>query len=145
MISICAVYPFSCSTILLSNFLCLYVSSVFLVNRCTLVLFIFSQSDHLWLSVWLFSPYCSCWCVCVCVCVLSSFSCVWLFVTLWTVAPQAPLSMGFCRREYWSGLPCPPPGIFPTQGLNPHRSHLLHWQAASSPLVPPGKPKLHEF
>ena len=33
-----------------------------------------------------------------------------LFVTPWTVALQAPLSMGFSRREYWSGLPCPPPG-----------------------------------
>ena len=43
--------------------------------------------------------------VCVCVCV---FSCVWLFATLWTVALQAPLSMGFSRQEYWSGLPCFP-------------------------------------
>ena len=34
---------------------------------------------------------------------------VWLFVTAWTVACQAPLSMGFPRHEYWSGLPCPPP------------------------------------
>ena len=37
------------------------------------------------------------------VCVLSHFSSVWIFVTLWNVAPQAPLSMGFCRQEYWSG------------------------------------------
>ena len=36
-----------------------------------------------------------------------SLSCVWLFVTLWTVAHQAPQSMGFSRQEYWSGLPCP--------------------------------------
>ena len=50
--------------------------------------------------------------------VLSHFSHVRLFVTLWTAAHQAPLSMGFSRREYWSGLPCLPPGIFPTQGLN---------------------------
>ena len=42
-------------------------------------------------------------------CVLSRFSCVCLFVTLWTVAHQAPLSMGFCRQEYWSGLPFPSP------------------------------------
>ena len=46
-------------------------------------------------------------------CMLSSFSCVWLFVTLWTVAGQAPLSMGFSRQEYWSGLPRPPPGDLP--------------------------------
>ena len=63
---------------------------------------------------------------------LSRFSCVQLFVTLWTVALQAPLSMGFPRQGYWSGLSFPPPGdlpnlgIFPTQGLNPHLSHLLH-------------------
>ena len=43
-------------------------------------------------------------------CMLSCFSCVRLFVTLWTVALQAPLSMGFSRQEYWSALPCPPPG-----------------------------------
>ena len=43
------------------------------------------------------------------VCVLSRFSRAWLLVILWTVAHQAPLSMGFSRQEYWSGLPCPPP------------------------------------
>ena len=41
------------------------------------------------------------------------FSCVWLFVTPWTVAHQAPLSMGFSRQEHWSGLPCPSPGDLP--------------------------------
>ena len=41
---------------------------------------------------------------------LSSFSLVWLFMTPWSIACQAPLSMGFFRQEYWSGLPCPPPG-----------------------------------
>ena len=40
-------------------------------------------------------------------CMLSS---VRLFTTLWTIACHAPLSMGFARQEYWSGLPCPPPG-----------------------------------
>ena len=39
-------------------------------------------------------------------CVLSCFSQVWLFATLWTVACQAPVSMGFSRQECWSGLPC---------------------------------------
>ena len=51
--------------------------------------------------------------VCVYVCVLSSFSHVGFLATLWTVAHQAPLSMGFSRQEYWSGLPCPPPGDLP--------------------------------
>ena len=46
---------------------------------------------------------------CMCVCMLNHFSCVWLCVALWTVAYQAPLSMGFSRQEYWSGFPCPPP------------------------------------
>ena len=57
----------------------------------------------------------------------------------WTVAHQAPLSMGFSRQEYWSGLPCPSPGDLPTQGSNPCLVRLLHWQAGSLPLVPPGK------
>ena len=42
-------------------------------------------------------------------CKLNLLRCVQLFVTPWTVARQAPLSMGFPRQEYWSGLPCPPP------------------------------------
>ena len=56
-------------------------------------------------------------CVCVCVCVHPNFSHVQLFVMLWTVAHQAPLSMGFSRQEYWSGLPCPPPGDLPNPGI----------------------------
>ena len=51
------------------------------------------------------------------VCVLSRFSHVQLFATVWTVAHQAPLSVGFSRQEYWSGLPCPPPGEFPDPGI----------------------------
>ena len=62
----------------------------------------------------------------VLVCVLSHFSHVQLFVTPWTVAHQALLSMGFSRQEYWSGLPCLLQGIFPTQGSNPGLLGLLH-------------------
>ena len=51
--------------------------------------------------------------------VLGSFSRVWFLVTLWIVARQAPLSMGFSRQEYWSGLPCPPPGDLPEPGIKP--------------------------
>ena len=40
-------------------------------------------------------------------------------MTLWTIACQAPLSIGFSRQEYWSGLPCPPPGDFPNPGIEP--------------------------
>ena len=50
---------------------------------------------------------------------LSCFSRVQLFMTLWTVALQAPLSMGFSRQEYWNGLPCPPPGDLPNAGIKP--------------------------
>ena len=52
-------------------------------------------------------------------CVLSHFSCVWLCMTLLTVACQAPLSMGFSRQEYWSGLLCPPPGHLHYPGFKP--------------------------
>ena len=72
--------------------------------------------------------------------VLSHSSPIRLFATPWTVAPQAPLSVGFSRQEYWSGLLCPPLGIFLTQEWNPCLLCLLHWQAGSLPLVPPGKP-----
>ena len=49
--------------------------------------------------------------------VLSCFSHVQLFVTLWTVACQSPLSMGFSRQEYWNGLPCPLPGDLPNSRM----------------------------
>ena len=44
---------------------------------------------------------------------------VQLFATPWTVAPLSPLSIGFSRQEYWSGLPCPPPGDLPDPGIEP--------------------------
>ena len=58
--------------------------------------------------------------------VLSRFSCVRLFVTLWTAAQLAPPSMGFSRQEYWSGLPCSP-GDLPDTGIKPesHKSPAL--------------------
>ena len=52
-------------------------------------------------------------------CVLSHFRCVQLFATLWAVARQAPLSMGFSSQEYWSGLPFPSPGDLPDPGIEP--------------------------
>ena len=45
-------------------------------------------------------------------------SCVQFFAASWTITCQAPLSMGISRQEYWSELPFPSPGIFPTQGMN---------------------------
>ena len=62
------------------------------------------------------------------------------FATPWTVAYQAPLSMGFSRQEYWSGLPYLPPGDFPDPGIKLLSLCLLHWQAGSLAVAPPGKP-----
>ena len=82
----------------------------------------------------------------ICICQLSFFSffpkCqllshVQLFVTAWTVACQAPLSMGFRRQDYWSGLPFPSPEGLPNPGIEPG-SPALH--ADSLPSEPPGKP-----
>ena len=77
--------------------------------------------------------------VCVCRCVLSHISSVWLFMTLWTVALQAPLSMRFSRQEYWSGLPCSPPRDLPDPGIEPMS---LTSPALAGGLSPPGKPTI---
>ena len=53
------------------------------------------------------------------VCILNHFRRIQLFVTLWTVVLRALLSMGFSRQEYWSGLPCLPPGDLPCPGIKP--------------------------
>ena len=58
--------------------------------------------------------------------------------TPWTVACHAPLSVGFSRQEYWSGLPFPSPGYFPNQGIEPGSPTL---QADSLPSELPGKLK----
>ena len=60
-------------------------------------------------------------------------SCVRLFVTLWTVACQAPLSLEFPRQEYWSGLPCPSLGDLLNPGIKPESPA---WQTDSSPTEP---------
>ena len=79
-------------------------------------------------------------CVEISVCVRAKcFSCV-LFATLWTTAHQAPLSKGFSRQEYWRGLPYPPSEDLPYPGIEPVSFSLLHRQAGSLPLAPPGKP-----
>ena len=69
-------------------------------------------------------------------CVPSRFSHVRLFVTPWTVARQAPLSVEFSRQEYWSGFPCPPPGDLPDSGIKPEAPALQadslllsHWRS----------------
>ena len=72
--------------------------------------------------------------VCLMCCVLRHFSRVLLFVTLWTLAHQGPLSMGFSRQEYWSGLACPPSGHLPNPGIKPssHVSCSARWSFTNS-------------
>ena len=69
--------------------------------------------------------------------IVKSLSHVQLFATQWTVAYQAPLSVGFSRQEYWSGLPFPSPGDLPDPGIEPGSPAL---QADVLPSEPPGKP-----
>ena len=69
--------------------------------------------------------------------VLSQFSCVQFFATLWTAARQTPLSMGFSRQEYWSGLPFLPPGDLPDPGIEPTSPALAGRFFIAEP---PGKP-----
>ena len=72
-------------------------------------------------------------------CILSCFSRVRLCVTLWTIVRQSPLSTGLSRREYWSGLPCPPPGDLPDPGNESLRSACIsrwlldHWSHLGRP------------
>ena len=58
---------------------------------------------------------------------------------LWTVSPQAPLSMGFFRQEYWSGLPCPPPRDLPDTEIKPVSPESPALQVCSLPTETPGK------
>ena len=73
-------------------------------------------------------------------CVLSHFSYLQLFGTLWTIARQAPLSMGFFRQEYWSELSCPLPGDLPDPGVKPLSPMAPALQADSLPLSHWGNP-----
>ena len=70
-------------------------------------------------------------------CVCQSLSRVQLFATAWTVAHQAPPSMGFSRQDYWSGLPCPSTGDLPDPGIETGSPAL---QADSLPFELPSKP-----
>ena len=75
-------------------------------------------------------------CMCVSVHMLSH---VWLFATPWTIARQAPLSMGFFRQEYWSELPFPSPGDLPHPGMEPTSPSLAGGFFTTEP---PGKTDL---
>ena len=76
------------------------------------------------------------WCTFTCMAESVGCSVVsWLFGTPWTIAHQAPLSIGFSRQEYWSGLPCPSPEDLPDSGFE---LGCLALQADSLPSEPPG-------
>ena len=74
-----------------------------------------------------------------------SFCCVQLSVTPGTVAHQAPLPMGFSRQEYWSELPCPPPGDLSDPGVEPNSPVSPALQVGSSPSEPLGKTESGQF
>ena len=78
-----------------------------LITVCQLIIFIISPGE---LVILLTTPY---------ACVLRCFSHVQLFAIQWSIVYQAPLSMGLSKQEYWSGLPCPPPGYIPDPGIEP--------------------------
>ena len=93
-------------------------------------------------------------CVCVCVCVRTrvhacactqSLSHVQLFVTPWTVAHQAPLSMQFSKQKYWSKLPFPTPGDLPDPGIKPASFVIFCVGRHIFTTEPPRKPNLSEF
>ena len=73
-------------------------------------------------------------------CVLGRFGPIQLCAALWTVARQAPLSLGFSRQECWSGLPCPPPGDLPDPGMEPGSPALAGGFFTTEP---PGEPSSH--
>ena len=73
-------------------------------------------------------------------CMLNHFSCVQLFVTPWSVARQAPLFLGFSKKEYWSGLPGPPPGDPPDPEIEPTYPAAPASQVESSLLSHQGSP-----
>ena len=110
--------------ILSKFFFILFISTIILKFRVT------GANTNLWiLNIWEFL-----W--------KMLLSGVQLFVTLWTVACQAPLSMEFFRQEYWSGLPCPSPGDLPSPGPEPGSPSL---QVDSLSSEPPGSPYLQYF
>ena len=92
---------------------------------------------HAFLLLKSFSLYWNIYYLSLHACMLSCFNHARLFVTLWTVACQAALPMGFSRQECWSDCCALLQGTFPTQGLHSGLLLLFHWQADSLPPVPP--------
>ena len=77
-------------------------------------------------------------CVCLCRCQVAQL-CLILCDPMDCSPARLLCPWGFSRQEYWSRLPCPPPGDLPNQGLNLHLFCLLHWHTGSLTLAPPKK------
>ena len=107
-------------------------------NVCVIVSF-----SHFIQSTWVLEKYkyvfllISMW-VCAC---SSCFSCAQLFVSLWTAAHLAPLSMGVSRQDYWSGMPCPSAGDLPDPGSEPRSPASPALAGGFFTIEPPGKPQ----
>ena len=102
--------------LLIYNLILLWTENIF----CTIWFLLNLSSLFLWPKIW--SIFDSLPCHLRKKCILLLF--VWLLATLWTTVHQAPLSVGFSRQEYWSGLPGPPPGDPPDPGIEPTSSAL---------------------
>ena len=102
-------FYFACSYSLnnVTSSLCTWMIEIHLLWLNSNLLFIL-QMELVFISIYVVYIY-----------ILRNFSHVWLFATLWIIALQAPLSMGFSRQEHWSGLPCPPLGDLPDLGIQP--------------------------
>ena len=77
--------------------------------------------------------------------ILSHSSSVCILMIPWTVAFQVPLSMGFSRQEYWSGLPCPPPGDLPNPGIEPTSLIPLALAGKFFTIEPQGKSTIYTY
>ena len=124
----------SSGTSIMQIFMCLLLSHRLLWMHLFFNLFFFCYSDSL-IFIILSSRSHSFFCITCPACVLSH---IWLFTRLWTIARQAPLSMGFFRQEYWSGLPFPSPQDLSNPGIEPIPSVSPALQADSSPAEPSG-------
>ena len=87
---------------------CMYI----LQGKSLAMIFVYQKINALKIFFFLRFGHIALYATCAC-----TFSHIQLFATPWTVACQAPLSMGFSRHEYWSGLSFPPPGDFPDPGI----------------------------
>ena len=111
--------------------------SVFLLSLNLIVLFPNNELCTITICFSFIFPFSFIMCACM-------LSCVWVFVTLWTVAHKSLLSMGLSGQQYWSGLPFPPPEDLPDRGIKP-TFHLLHWrQILDREALREGTQKMHK-